>query len=160
MTNFHFSVDVNIGLTAALQSFLESFRVNNVNNVVAEQPKEQKAAAKKPAKAVTPEQQFEEVKKENPAVADLEKKLDLKVASPAEHIRTAMADCRTRIEGEGYTKDSAYHKELTAEFRRIAQLLGSEKPSELPSDKVESFIEAINNLYIDENMTLNTKLPF
>lgn len=183
-TSFHFSLDVNIALAPALQSLLETALAAAPAKVQYDAPFEAEAeptpepepvaapapVEEKPAKKekkekpfpTTPEKLFEEVKEMNSSVANLEKRLGLELVTdkPAEFIRAAMADCRTRIEGEGYTKDSAYHKELTAEFKRIAQLLGSEKPSELPADKVESFVEAINNLYIDEHMELNTKLPF
>lgn len=179
-TSFHFSLDVNIALAPALQSLLETalaavpakVQYDAPFEAEAEPTPEQKPVAapieEKPAKKeakpfpTTPEKHLEEVKAANPAIAALQERLGLELVAdkPAEFIRAAMADCRTRIEGEGYTKDSAYHKELTAEFKHIAQFLGSEKPSELPADKVESFVEAINNLYIDEKLELNTKLPF
>lgn len=183
-TSFHFSLDVNIALAPALQSLLETALAAAPAKVQYDAPFEAEAEpapaptpepvaapapveekpAKKEAKPfpTTPEKHLEEMKAANPAIAALQERLGLELVTdkPAEFIRAAMADCRTRIEGEGYTKDSAYHKELTAEFKRIAQLLGSEKPSELPADKVESFVDAINNLYIDEKLELNTKLPF
>lgn len=182
-TSFHFSLDVNIALAPALQSLLETALAAAPAKVQYDAPFEEEAepaptpepiAEPAPVKEVkkekkvekpfptTPEKHLEEVKAANPAIAALQEKLGLELVADkaAEFIRAAMADCRTRIEGEGYTKDSAYHKELTAEFKRIAQLLGSEKPSELPADKVESFVDAINNLYIDEKLELNTKLPF
>lgn len=181
-TSFHFSLDVNIALAPALQSLLETALAAAPAKVQYDAPFEAEAeptpepepapapVEEKPAKKekkekpfpTTPEKHLEEMKAANPAIAALQERLGLELVTdkPAEFIRAAMADCRTRIEGEGYTKDSAYHKELTAEFKRIAQLLGSEKPSELPADKVESFVDAINNLYIDEKLELNTKLPF
>lgn len=181
-TSFHFSLDVNIALAPALQSLLETALAAAPAKVQYDAPFEAEAeptpepepapapVEEKPAKKekkekpfpTTPEKHLEEVKAANPAIAALQERLGLELVAdkPAEFIRAAMADCRTRIEGDGYTKDSAYHKELTAEFKRIAQLLGSEKPSELPADKVESFVDAINNLYIDEKLELNTKLPF
>ena len=183
-TSFHFSLDVNIALAPALQSLLETALAAAPAKVQYDAPFEAEAEStpepepvaapapveEKPTKKekkekpfpTTPEKHLEEMKAANPAIAALQERLGLELVTdkPAEFIRAAMADCRTRIEGEGYTKDSAYHKELTAEFKRIAQLLGSEKPSELPADKVESFVEAINNLYIDEKLELNTKLPF
>lgn len=179
-TSFHFSLDVNIALAPALQSLLETALAAAPAKVQYDAPFEAEAEPApaptpepEPAPApveekkekpfpTTPEKHLEEMKAANPAIAALQERLGLELVTdkPAEFIRAAMADCRTRIEGEGYTKDSAYHKELTAEFKRIAQLLGSEKPSELPADKVESFVDAINNLYIDEKLELNTKLPF
>jgi len=152
-TNFHLSVDVNVGLTPTLQTFLESFFKMSAK-VTEEKPVKEPTA--KPKKvAVTPEEQKEEykqVKEENPAVAKLEEKLDLELVEkkPTEIIRAAMTACRERIEGKDYTKESPYHKELTAEFKRIAALLGSERPSELPADKVSSFVNAINALDVED----------
>ena len=151
-TNFHLSVDVNVGLTPALQTFLESFFKMSAS--VTEDPVK-KPAAKPKKVAVTSEEQQEEleqVKQENPAVAKLQDKLDLELVEkkPTEIIRAAMTACRERIEGKDYTKESPYHKELTAEFKRIAALLGSERPSELPADKVSSFVNAINALDVED----------
>ena len=164
MQQIHFSVDVNIGLTAALQQFLEGFTSKSSgSHVVAEEVKQEKPAEPKPI-AVTPEEQkaeLEQVKKETPAVAKLQKNLDLELVEkkPAEIVRAAMAECRTRIEGEGYTKESPYHKELTIEFKKIAQLLGSDKPSELPADKVASFCDVLEHIGVKDGELIN-EAPF
>lgn len=164
MQQIHFSVDVNIGLTAALQQFLEGFTSKSSgSHAVAEDVKQEKPAEPKPI-AVTPEEQkaeLEQVKKETPAVAKLQKNLDLELVEkkPAEIVRAAMAECRTRIEGEGYTKESPYHKELTIEFKKIAQLLGSDKPSELPADKVASFCEVLEHIVVKDDELIN-EAPF
>ena len=164
MQQIHFSVDVNIGLTAALQQFLEGFTSKSSgSHAVAEEVRQEKPAEPKPI-AVTPEEQkaeLEQVKKETPAVAKLQKNLDLELVEkkPAEIVRAAMAECRTRIEGEGYTKESPYHKELTVEFKKIAQLLGSDKPSELPADKVASFCEVLGHIVVRDGELIN-EAPF
>ena len=164
MQQIHFSVDVNIGLTAALQQFLEGFTSKSSgSHAVAEEVRQEKPAEPKPI-AVTPEEQkaeLEQVKKETPAVAKLQKNLDLELVEkkPAEIVRAAMAECRTRIEGEGYTKESPYHKELTVEFKKIAQLLGSDKPSELPADKVASFCEVLEHIGVKDGELIN-EAPF
>ena len=61
----------------------------------------------------------------------------------AEDVRAAMHKTRQRIEGEDYKENTngdlykKYHKPLTAQFKNIAALLGAEKPSVLPSDKMQ-----------------------
>ena len=165
MSTIQLSVDVNIGLTSALQKFIEAFIAPNVpagtNAVITKQASQPETS--RPLAVTSEEQQaeFEQVKQDTPAVATLQKKLDLELVEkkPAEIVRAAMAECRTRIEGEGYTKDSPFHRELTAEFKNIAQLLGSEKPSELPADKVASFCEVLEHIVVRDGK-LSNEAPF
>lgn len=81
-------------------------------------------------------------------------------------VREAMHRARQRIEGEDY-KDNAqgegytkYHRQLTATFKNISALLGSDKPSTLPADKREAFIKECDELQILEDGTIGTKAPF
>lgn len=75
----------------------------------------------------------------------------------AEDVRAAMHATRQRIEGEDYKENTngdlykKYHKPLTAQFKNIAALLGAEKPSALPPDKIANFIEQCNGLQIMED---------
>lgn len=84
----------------------------------------------------------------------------------AEDVRAAMHKTRQRIEGEDYKENTngeaykKYHKPLTAQFKNIAALLGAEKPSALPPDKIANFIEQCNGLQIMEDGTIGPKLPF
>lgn len=84
----------------------------------------------------------------------------------AEDVRAAMHVTRQRIEGEDYKENTKgdlykkYHKPLTVQFKGIANLLGAEKPSALPSDKIASFIEQCNELHIMEDGTIGPELPF
>ena len=84
----------------------------------------------------------------------------------AEDVRAAMHVTRQRIEGEDYKENTngdlykKYHKPLTAQFKNIAALLGAEKPSALPPDKIANFIEQCNELYIMEDGTIGPVLPF
>lgn len=81
-------------------------------------------------------------------------------------IREAMDRTRKRIEGEDYKNNTdsegyvKYHKVLTANFKNIAALLGSDKPSTLPVEKRESFIKECDALVILEDGTIGTKAPF
>lgn len=84
----------------------------------------------------------------------------------AEDVRAAMHVTRQRIEGEDYKENTKgdlykkYHKPLTVQFKSIANLLGAEKPSALPSDKIASFIEQCNELHIMEDGTIGSNCPF
>lgn len=84
----------------------------------------------------------------------------------AEDVRAAMHATRQRIEGEDYKENTngdlykKYHKPLTAQFKNIAALLGAEKPSALPSDKIASFMEQCDELHVLEDGTIGPKLPF
>lgn len=84
----------------------------------------------------------------------------------AEDVRAAMHATRQRIEGEDYKENTngdlykKYHKPLTAQFKSIAALLGAEKPSALPPDKIADFIEQCNGLQIMEDGTIGSNCPF
>lgn len=84
----------------------------------------------------------------------------------AEDVRAAMHVTRQRIEGEDYKENTngelykKYHKPLTAQFKNIAALLGADKPSALPSDKITDFIEQCNGLQIMEDGTIGSNCPF
>lgn len=84
----------------------------------------------------------------------------------AEDVRAAMHATRQRIEGEDYKEDTngdlykKYHKPLTAQFKNIAALLGADKPSALPPDKIANFIEQCNGLQIMEDGTIGSNCPF
>lgn len=83
----------------------------------------------------------------------------------AEDVRAAMHVTRQRIEGEDYKENTngelykKYHKPLTAQFKNIAALLGAEKPSALPPDKIADFIEQCNGLQIMEDGTIGSNCP-
>lgn len=83
-----------------------------------------------------------------------------------EDVRAAMRKTRQRIEGEDYKENTngeaykKYHKPLTAQFKNIAALLGAEKPSALPPDKIADFIEQCNGLQIMEDGTIGSNCPF
>lgn len=84
----------------------------------------------------------------------------------AEDVRAAMHKTRQRIEGEDYKENTngeaykKYHKPLTAQFKNIAALLGAEKPSALPPDKIANFIEQCDGLQIMEDGTIGSNCPF
>ena len=83
-----------------------------------------------------------------------------------EDVRAAMHRTRQRIEGEDYKdnptgeKYQKYHKPLTAQFKNIAALLGSDKPSTLPEDKRAAFIKQCEELKIMKDGTIGSDCPF
>ena len=108
-----------------------------------------------------------------PAEAVVEAAAPAEPAAPAEakvptvaEVRAAMDRCRKRIEGENYATDTKsegyqkYHKALTAEFKRISALLGSDKPSGLAEDQRWSFINEVNLLDIMEDGSIGKPVPF
>lgn len=84
----------------------------------------------------------------------------------AEDVRAAMHATRQRIEGEDYKENTngdlykKYHKPLMAQFKNIAALLGAEKPSALPPDKIANFIEQCNGLQVMEDGTIGSNCQF
>lgn len=83
-----------------------------------------------------------------------------------EDVRAAMHKTRQRIEGEDYKEHTdgeaykKYHKALTAQFKNIAALLGSDKPSALPAEQRANFIKQCDELQVLEDGTIGTKCPY
>lgn len=103
----------------------------------------------------------EQVAEQEEAKAEAEQK-----PLTAEDVRAAMHATRQRIEGEDYKENTngdlykKYHKPLTAQFKNIAALLGADKPSALPSDKIANFIEQCNDLQVMEDGTIGSNCPY
>lgn len=97
---------------------------------------------------------------DKPADADAPKELT------EEDVRAAMHKTRQRIEGEDYKEHTdgeaykKYHKALTAQFKNIAALLGSDKPSALPAEQRANFIKQCDELQVLEDGTIGTKCPY
>lgn len=108
----------------------------------------------------------EEAKAEEAAPQDESQEQAEQKPLTAEDVRAAMHATRQRIEGEDYKENTngdlykKYHKPLTAQFKNIAALLGAEKPSTLPPDKIANFIEQCNGLKIMEDGTIGSNCPF
>jgi len=107
------------------------------------------------------------VKKEAPAEAPATETAAEPAKAPSVlDVRTAMDLCRKRIEGNDYAENTSgegykmYHKKLTQEFKNIAALLGSDKPSTLAEEARASFIEQVGKLDILEDGTIGKPLPF
>lgn len=111
------------------------------------------------------EAQAEEAAPQNEGQAKAQAEAEKKPLT-AEDVRAAMHKTRQRIEGEDYKENTngeaykKYHKPLTAQFKNIAALLGAEKPSALPPDKIANFIEQCDGLQIMEDGTIGSNCPF
>lgn len=170
-TDFSINVQVNLGVTpeiVALVNAILSHRPTvaptaeealNGNEQVDNKPEDTT-----PAQPQQPTNKRGRKKKEEAAPQN-EGQAEQKPLT-AEDVRAAMHVTRQRIEGEDYKENTngdlykKYHKPLTAQFKNIAALLGAEKPSALPPDKIANFIEQCNELHIMEDGTIGPVLPF
>ena len=131
---------------------------------VAEQ-EEAKAEEAAPQNEGQAKAQAEEAAPQNEGQAKAQAEAEQKPLT-AEDVRAAMHKTRQRIEGEDYKENTngdlykKYHKPLTAQFKNIAALLGADKPSALPSDKIADFIEQCNDLQVMEDGTIGSNCPF
>lgn len=133
----------------------DSVRVDRKEKVFP--PVEEPAKPAAPAEAEAPAAPAEPAEPAAPA--------EVKAPTVAD-VRAAMDRCRKRIEGENYATDTKsegyqkYHKALTAEFKRISALLGSDKPSGLAENHRWSFIDEVNLLDIMEDGSIGKPVPF
>lgn len=165
------NVNVQIGVTKELFGLLSAFQHRSAPAVAAA------PAESKPGEATEVEQPKPEpeAKKEEaaPAADPTPKAEAKKEAAPANKeytevdVRAAMERTRKRIEGDDYKENTngekykKYHRQLTAKFKNIAALLGSEKPSALPSSELrETFCAQCDELVIGEDGNITTNTPF
>lgn len=127
--------------------------------------KQEAAANEADANGEQEEAKAEEAAPQNEGQAKAQAEAEQKPLT-AEDVRAAMHVTRQRIEGEDYKENTngeaykKYHKPLTAQFKNIAALLGADKPSALPPDKIADFIEQCNGLQIMEDGTIGSNCPF
>lgn len=165
------NVNVQIGVTKELFGLLSAFQHRSAPAVAAA-PAESKPDEAAEVEQLKPET---EAKKEEaaPAADPAPKAEAKKEAAPANKeytevdVRAAMERTRKRIEGDDYKENTngekykKYHRQLTAEFKNIAALLGSEKPSALPSSELrETFCAQCDELVIGEDGNITTNTPF
>lgn len=165
------NVNVQIGVTKELFGLLSAFQHRSAPAVAAA-PAESKPDEAAEVEQLKPEP---EAKKEEaaPAADPAPKAEAKKEAAPANKeytevdVRAAMERTRKRIEGDDYKENTngekykKYHRQLTAEFKNIAALLGSEKPSALPSSELrETFCAQCDELVIGEDGNITTNTPF
>lgn len=174
-TDFSINVSVSIGVTPEVTALVAAILTKKPTATV-EVPASEQQSAEAPidaapahaepkqgrkAKTQTAEEPAKEPKAEEPAAeAPTEGK-----APTAEDVRKAMDRARVRIEGEDWETNitsegrTKYHKQLTATFKNISSLLGSDKPSTLPEENRRSFINQCDVLVV-ENGEITTPLPF
>lgn len=173
-TDFSINVQVNLGVTPEIVALVNAIlrhrptiapsneEALNGNGQVDNNPE--------PTKEAAGDEEQEEAKAEEAAPQDEERAEAQAEAEQkpltAEDVRAAMHATRQRIEGEDYKENTTgdlykkYHKPLTAQFKSIAALLGADKPSALPPDKIASFIEQCDELQIMEDGAIGSKAPF
>lgn len=181
-TDFNISVQVNIGVTPEVVQLITAIlqRTPPTGTIIApaasKQPTpeaisdngEEKAESPTP-NAVT-ESQDENTESPKSEEAAKTESTQEPAPEPAKElteqdIREAMHRTRQRIEGEDYKNNTdsdgykKYHKQLTAEFKNIAALLGSDKPSTLPADKRASFIQQCDELVVKDG-EITTNCPY
>lgn len=153
MDTIKINVNVQIGVTKELYSLLAAFQHNAVPADTAAPVESKPAEATKPVEV---EQPKPEAKPEEPARKEYTE-VD---------VRAAMEKTRKRIEGDDYKENTSgekykkYHRQLTAQFKNIAALLGSDKPSTLPSSELrESFCKQCDELVIGDDGNITTQAP-
>lgn len=167
-TDFSINVKVNLGVTPELAQLVSAI-LGHTPTIT------QSADAEVLPDANT---QVEDKPKDEEQVAPAEPGATTEVADPAEaaekaptkytaeDVRAAMHRTRQRIEGEDYKEHTdseaykKYHKTLTGQFKNIAALLGADKPSALPAEKIGSFIAQCDDLIVLDDGTVGSSVPF
>ena len=162
------NVNVQIGVTKELFGLLSAFQHRPAPAVAAAPAESKPGEAAAPAEVEQPKPEPEAKKEEAAPKAEAKKE-----AAPANKeytevdVRAAMERTRKRIEGDDYKENTngekykKYHRQLTAEFKNIAALIESEKPSALPSSELrETFCAQCDKLVIGEDGNITTNAPF
>ena len=161
------NVNVQIGVTKELFGLLSAFQHRSAPAVAAAPAESKPDEAAAPAEVEQPKPEPEAKKEEAAPKAEAKKE-----EAPANKeytevdVRAAMERTRKRIEGDDYKENTngekykKYHRQLTAKFKNIAALLGSEKPSALPSSELrETFCAQCDELVIGEDGNITTNAP-
>ena len=162
------NVNVQIGVTKELFGLLSAFQHRSAPAVAAAPAESKPDEAAAPAEVEQPKPEPEAKKEEAAPKAEAKKE-----EAPANKeytevdVRAAMERTRKRIEGDDYKENTngekykKYHRQLTAKFKNIAALLGSEKPSALPASELrETFCAQCDELVIGEDGNITTNAPF
>ena len=166
-TDFSINVQVNLGVTPEVVQLVTAILRPKgwYEPIVDEKPNDQAAAKETTAADEKPARQTKKPKTESRA-AQADKTEDKAKSLTEEDVRAAMHQTRLRIEGEDYKENTSgelykkYHKELSTQFKQIAAFLGAEKPSLLPADKRQAFIDECAKLKVLNDGTIGNELPF
>lgn len=185
-TDFSINVQVNLGVTPEVVQLVTAILQPKgwCAPIVDDKPNNQVEAKETPAEDEKPASQTRKPKTESRAAqtgkaeesrqadkpqADepqADKTEDKAKSLTEEDVRAAMHQTRLRIEGEDYKENTSgelykkYHKELSTQFKQIAAFLGAEKPSLLPADKRQAFIDECAKLKVLNDGTIGNELPF
>ena len=168
-TDFCINVQVNIGVTPEVEQLVTAILTKQPTAVVIPAPSSEQPQPEAEAPTPTPAKKGRGKAKTADAAPETEEPQPEAQTEgkelTEEDVRAAMDKTRRRIEGEDYKNNTdgegykKYHKQLTATFKNIAALLGSDKPSTLPADKRASFIQQCDELIV-ENGEITTKVPY
>ncbi len=154
-TDFSINVQVSLGLTPGLERLVKALMAGGHGGGTA-------MAQDTPAE---PEGETAETAARSEDAAQTQEAQG--PAGPTEEdVRAAMHRARQRIEGEDYKEHTdgepykKYHKPLTAEFKRMASLLGADKPSALGPEQRAAFIRQCDELQVMDNGTVGCATPF
>lgn len=172
------NVNVQVGITPEVASLLAGLLNTGkaASQAASEQPgaEAQAPVAKKPRKTKAQPAEAQDAAPAAEAAQEAEQLAEAEAAQEAEQpaadpteedVRAAMHRTRQRIEGEDYKENTdgelykKFHKQLTGEFKRLASLLGADKPSALDADKRAQFIAACEGLFVDTDGVITTKVP-
>lgn len=185
-TDFSINVQVNLGVTPEVVQLVTAILQPKgwCAPIVDDKPNNQVEAKETPAEDEKPASQTRKPKTESRATqtdkaeesrqadkpqADepqADKTEDKTKSLTEEDVRAAMHQTRLRIEGEDYKENTSgelykkYHKALSTQFKSIATFLGAEKPSLLPADKRQAFIDECAKLKVLNDGTIGNELPF
>lgn len=188
-TDFNINVQVNLGVTPELVGLVETVLTarhqafgfgptpatmpEQHSQSETEQPAKDEAKPSKEVSAKTPKQQQAQEEKSQAKANEQpvkEPAAETKPEGPKQYteedVREAMHRTRQRIEGQDYKEHTdseaykKYHRQLTATFKNIAALLGSDKPSTLPAEQRASFISQCDELQIMDDGTIGTPAAF
>lgn len=162
-TDFSINVQVNIGITPEVVQLVTAILQRTPPTVITASPAASEEQQPTPEtliadEAPQPTEQNEEAAETAPEPSEAKELTE-------QDVREAMHRTRQRIEGEDYKNNTdsegykKYHKQLTANFKNIAALLGSDKPSTLPADKRASFIQQCDELVVKDG-EITTNCPY
>ncbi len=161
-TDFSINVQVHLGLAPELSELVNSILsylpsvATGTASLVSSEAEPASASPEQP----TDDEPAKSKEQEAPVTPVVQKTLT------AEDVRKAMHRTRQRIEGEDYKENTdseaykKYHKALTMQFKNLASIMGADKPSALPSDKIGSFIEQCDELQVLDDGTIGSNDPF
>lgn len=172
------TIDVNLHVNLELSNDLKTFLTALLGAVSPSEKNETKSVEDKPVEpennTTKSETEQQSTEKQEPVAAEVEKTTEKNNVGASEEltssdVRHAIDETRKRIEGDDYETNldgenrKKYHKQLTSMFKTISLGVDPEcpKPSSLDTtDKIRSFINACNEIYIADDDSLKIAVPF